>query len=89
MLEHLEGIVIAERAQLVERIEQASHSLAEKIADLKKTSDRYKQLKGKVAKEELDSLKARIAVYKRGLSRDMHAWKELCNRVLQLEPSAG
>lgn len=87
MLEHLEGVVHIETEHLVERIEQASHSLSERIADLKKATERYRELKGKAAEKELRSLKLRIAAYKRGLHRDMEAWKQLCNTVLKLEPA--
>ncbi len=89
MLKHLEGIVHAETEQLVERIEQASHALTQKLADLKKATDRYKQLKGQAAGAELKALKMRIGVYKRGLSEDMHAWKLLCNSVLTIDPARG
>ncbi len=87
LLEHLEGIVHAETEQLVERIEQISNAVTQKLSDLKKTTDRYKQLKGQAAEAELKALKMRIAVYKRGLSEDMHAWKQLCNSVLRIDPT--
>jgi stearoyl-CoA desaturase (delta-9 desaturase) len=87
MLEHLEGIVHIETEQFVERIEQASHRLSEKISELKTTTEHYKQLKGQAASEELEALKLRITAYKKSISEDMHAWKQLCNTVLKLKPA--
>ena len=87
LLEHLEGIVHIETEHLVDRVEQASHALTEKIADLKAATDRYKAMKGQAAKKELAGLKLRIKAYRRSLSRDMMAWKSLCNSVLKLDPA--
>ncbi|MGD8413628.1 MAG: fatty acid desaturase [Candidatus Latescibacterota bacterium] len=87
MLEHLEGLVHIDTEHFVEKIEQTSHKLSERIADLKTATERYRQLKGKAAEKELRSLKLRIAAYRRGLHRDMETWKQLCNTVLKLEPA--
>jgi stearoyl-CoA desaturase (Delta-9 desaturase) len=86
MLEHLEQVVHGEAERLKERIEHVFDSIAESITDLKTATEHYRKLKGQTG-EEVDAMKEKIRSYRKSLSEDMRAWRDLLNHVLELQPA--
>ena len=91
LLDHLERVVQSETRQWVERVEELSQALSDRLAALTSVTERYRELRRELegqAGDELAALKVRLVSCKKSLARDMQTWKALCNEVLRLEPAA-
>lgn len=86
MLEHLEQVMHDEADKLKERVDSVFESLGESMSGLKSATEHYRKLKGETG-DEVEAIKLKIREYRKSLSRDMQAWRDLLNQVLELRPA--